>query len=61
MNKYGEFAMLDKIAKEYGYSHDQVFNLSWREAYTITALNAERSYIEAKAGEMKREHESKTR
>ena len=59
MDKYGEFAMLDKIAKIYGYTHEQVFNLSWREAYTIHALNKEQQYIELKAGELKRKHEEK--
>ena len=49
--------LLDRIAKDYGYTHDQVFDLSWREAYTIHALNLERNYIEIKSGEMKRDHE----
>lgn len=49
--------MLDKIAKDYGYTHDQVFNLSWREAYTIHALNLERNYIDAKVSELKTEHD----
>ena len=57
MKKYGEFAMLDKIAKDYNYTHDQVFDLSWREVITILALNNERAYIESRAGKMKRDHE----
>ena len=55
--KYGEFMLLDRIARDYRYSHDEVFNLSWREAYTIHALGLERNYVESKAGEMKRRHE----
>ncbi|GAG36376.1 unnamed protein product [marine sediment metagenome] len=57
MKKYGEFAMLDSLAIKYNYTHDQVFNLSWREAYTMMALGREQLYIETKASEMKRESE----
>jgi len=59
MDKYGEFVLIDKIAKHYSYTHEQVFNLSWREAYTIIALNREQAYIEHKATEAKRESEKK--
>ena len=54
MKKYGEFILVDSLAKTYNYTHDEVFNLSWREAYTMIALNREQKYIDAKAGEMKR-------
>ncbi len=57
MEKYGEFVFIDRIAKEYKYTHDQVFNMSWREVYTILALNREQGYIEHKVDELKREHE----
>lgn len=60
MVKYGEFAMIDKIAKDYAYTHDEVFDLSWREVFTIIALNSERAYIEARAGKLKREAEKNT-
>jgi len=60
LKKYGEFLMLDKIAKDYGYTHAEVFKLSWREAYTIHALNLERSYIEARTSELKSEHDKNT-
>lgn len=49
--------MLDKIAQDYAYTHDQVFKLSWREAYTIHALGLERNYIESKATKLKQEHD----
>jgi len=54
MKKYGEFVLIDSLAKTYNYTHDQAFDLSWREAYTMLALNREQKYIEAKAGEIKR-------
>ncbi len=53
MDKYGEFALIDTIASKYSYTHDQVFNLSWREAFTIIALGRERAYIEARVQELK--------
>jgi len=56
--KYGEFMLLDRIAKDYNYTHDEVFDLSWREAYTIHALTLERNYVEGRASQMKRTHES---
>ncbi len=49
--------LIDKIAKDYNYTHDEVFDLTWREAYTIHALTLERNYVESRAGELKREHE----
>lgn len=55
MDKYGEFPIVNKLAKEYAYTHDQVFNLSWREAYTILALDKEQRYIEYMATNMKSE------
>jgi len=58
LNKYGEFIIIDKIAKEYGYSHDDVFNLSWREVYTIVALSREQAYIEAKATRLKSDNDN---
>jgi len=60
MDKYGEFIIIDKLAKDYGYTHDEAFNLSWRQAYTIIALNREQAYIEYKSAELKRESEKKT-
>lgn len=54
MDKYKEFPMIDTLARNYGYTHAEAFNLSWREAYTIIALNRETAYIEAMAQEMKR-------
>ncbi len=58
MKKYGEFTLVDRIAKEYNYTHDQVFDLSWREAYTIIALGNERQYIESRAMALKQQSES---
>jgi len=52
---------VDKIAKDYGYTHEQVFNLSYREAYTIIALNREQFYIEQKTSELKRESEKQSK
>lgn len=57
MQKYGEFVIIDNLAIRYNYTHDQVFDLSWREAYTMIALGREQQYIESRASEMKREHE----
>ena len=55
MDKYGEFVIVDSLAKTYGYTHDQVFDLSWREAFTMVALNREQQYIESRAAELKRQ------
>ena len=56
--KYGEFPIIDKIAAKYSYSHDQVFNLSWREVFTMVALGREEAYVENLANEMKRNSEN---
>ena len=55
MEKYGEFVLIDSIAQKYGYTHDQVFNLSWREVFTMVALGREQAYIENRATELKRQ------
>ena len=60
MEKYGEFPVIDKLASDYGYKHAEVFEMSWRDVYTIVALNREQNYIEYKATELKRESEKKT-
>jgi len=54
LKKYGEWILIDKIARTYSYSHDEVFALSWTEAMTIIAYNKESNYIEHKANEYKR-------
>ncbi len=60
MVKYGEFVIIDRIAGNYNYKHAEVFEMSWRDVYTIMALNREQAYIEYKATELKRESEKKT-
>jgi len=55
MDKYGEFVLVDSLALKYGYTHEQVFNLSWREAFTMLALGREQQYIEARASDLKRQ------
>ena len=59
MDKYGEFVLIDKLARDYAYTHDEAFDLSWRQAYTIICLGREQSYIEYKSSELKRESEKK--
>lgn len=53
LEKYGEFPLIDKLAKEYNYTHEQAYNLPWRVAYTIMALGRETSYIENEASRQK--------
>lgn len=60
MKKYKEFPLIDSLARTYSYTHEQAFNLSWREAYTMIALNREQAYIEHVASEMKRKSEENT-
>ena len=55
LKKYGEWVLVDKIARTYSYSHDEVFALSWTEALTIIAYNRESNYVEHKTNEIKRE------
>jgi len=54
LKKYGEWILLDKIAKMYSYSHDEAFALSWSEAMTIICYNRESAYVENKCNEIKR-------
>jgi hypothetical protein len=55
LNKYGDFTIVNKLAKDYNYTHEDAFNLSWRVAFTILALDKEQLYIETRAAEMARE------
>jgi len=59
LDKYGDFALIDMIARNYTYTHNQVAELSWREVMNITALSRERAYVEAKTYEIKRSSEEK--
>jgi len=52
LDKYGEFAHIDVLAKMYNYTHDQVFNLSWSEAMTMLAYNKESSFVEQKVNQI---------
>ena len=52
--KYGEFVALDSLCKAYGYTHEQVFKLSWVEAMTMILYNREFSYVDHKARQISR-------
>ena len=52
--KYGEFVIIDSLAKQYSYSHEDVFKLSWGECMNLVAYNREYSYVENKAREYSR-------
>jgi len=58
-DKYGEFALVDSLAKTYNYTHEQVFKLSWTEAMTMIAYNREYNYVDAKAREFSRKANKK--
>ena len=53
LEKFGEFAHIDSLAKTYGYSHEQVFKLSWSEVMTFIYYNKEYSYVESVAHDIK--------
>ena len=48
---FGEFTIVDSIAREYIYTHDQVTELSWSEVMTIIVLRKKRAAIETRAQE----------
>jgi hypothetical protein len=54
LNKYGNFAQIDAVAKQYSYTHEQVFWLSWHEVMNIISFNRESMYVELTAQEIKR-------
>lgn len=53
LEKWGEWVLIDSLAKTYNYTHDQVFALSWSEAMTMIAYNREAAYVENKAVEIR--------
>ena len=57
--KYGEFTLVDSLCKQYNYTHDQVFKLSWTEAMTFIAYNREYSYVDFKTRETQRKMNKK--
>lgn len=59
LDKYGEWALIDSIAMQYSYTHDEVFALSWGEAMTIIAYNRERAYINHATDNMYKEANKK--
>lgn len=61
MNKFGEFTVINKLARDYNYTHAEAFDLPWRVAYTILALDKTQGYIEYRAQELKHEHERNQR
>jgi hypothetical protein len=61
LNKYGSFAQIDAVAKQYNYTHEQVFWLSWSEVMTIIAFNREALYVELTAQEFKRKDQEAKR
>ena len=54
MQQFGEFTHIDKMAREYNYTHDQAFDLSWSEFMTILVLNRRRESVEYKFSELKK-------
>ena len=49
--------MLDSLCKTYGYSHEEVFKLSWVEAMTMVLYNREYNYVDFRATEMTRKQQ----
>ena len=58
-DKFGNFGILNKLAKDYNYTHAEVFDLSWRLAYTIMAYDKTQNYVEYTATKNKSDDEAK--
>jgi hypothetical protein len=58
-DKFGEFGIVNRIAKDYGYTHAEVFDLSWRLAYTIMSYDKTQSYVEFTATKNKSDDENR--
>jgi len=59
LQQFGEFVHIDRLALDYNYTHDQVFNLSWSEVMTIIVLGRRRATVEQRFYDIKRAAEKK--
>ena len=54
LEQFGEFVHIDKMAREYNYTHSEAFELSWSEFITIIVLSRRREVVEHRFSEIKR-------
>lgn len=54
MKPHGDFVTIDTLVKTYpAYNHDDVFNLTVSEVYSMTLLNRQQAYISSRANEIR--------
>jgi len=54
LNPFNELITIDNLAKQYSYTHDEVFNLEWEFVYTLKYVHMLQGEVQTKANEIRR-------
>jgi len=54
MDPHKYILMIDSLARDYNYTHDEAFNLSVSEAFTYLVIGKKRDYIKSKSEQLQK-------
>ena len=58
---FSDLILLDTFAKQYNYTHEEVFNMDWEFIYTIQFIHAQQNSIQSRANEIRQKRNKNKR
>ena len=53
LSTFSDLILLDTFAKQYNYTHDEVFKMDWEFVYTLQFIHAQQNSIQSRANDIR--------